>query len=151
MATENHIKLERKLGILSESKVPDTVVPESEPSQVKVITADDDVPHTLKCENSSLHSLKESSYFSGSTYSRQNQEFFQNNFFSSDKCLYISNQDAFSSVSTLDMPFTLNSHWSPPIYNPFTSLSYSQTFRSHYVRIPSPGDYFVTADKVSKN
>ena len=62
----------------------------------------------------------------------------------------MSNQDAFSSVSTHDMPFTLNSHWSPLIYKPFTSLSYSPTFRSHYVRIPSPGDYFVTADEVNQ-
>ena len=42
------------------------------------------------------------------------------------------------------LPSSLVSHWILPHYEPFTSLSYNSTFRSHYVRLPNPGDYFVS-------
>ena len=59
--------------------------------------------------------------------------------------------DPFKSFPDFDIPPTLISHWIPTFYkfdrsrSDLTSIS---TLRSHYVRLPNPGDYFTANEEI---
>ena len=66
-----------------------------------------------------------------------------------DANVFIDDQlsDPFSSFSNSHMPSSMVSHWTPPCNNKRQSLLNTPSMNAHYVRIPDPGDRFISMEE----
>ena len=72
-----------------------------------------------------------------------------------DRCkreaeLFIENDslDPFSSFPDLGVPFSLVTHWIPPLSTTSPNLLSIPSLRAHYVRLPNPGSRFLSTAEV---
>ena len=57
-------------------------------------------------------------------------------------------EDPYGSFPESEMPVTLVSHWSQPPTLQKQSMSSFMSLRAHYIKIPNPGDSFMTTKEI---